>query len=181
MLVDEVLPDWHLSAGSHEHELIQISKKDSSDSVFVDVGAHVGTWSLNLPQFFRQVVVFDPNPDAHRSLLKNLEINQVNNVIAENMALWSNSATPLKLKLYHAPSRSTFLENHPIENEVGGKIGEVMVEAFSFDNYLRSSNKKIGVIKIDVEGSDVENGRDLETPCASLGHRSAYGKKYSID
>jgi|GEM_PF-7072351 len=155
-LVDEVISDWHLPVGGHERGLIKIFKKIKSDSIFVDVGAHVGTWALPLSPFFRKVIAFEPNPLAYKSLLKNVKLNKMNNVIVENMALWNNPTGKLKMVLYNAPSHSTLLKKHPLENVTGDKIGETKVKVTSLDYYLRSDKERIGLIKIDVEGGEVK-------------------------
>ena len=52
---------------------------------FVDVGAHVGTWSKQLSGYYDQVYSFEPNPYNYECFLKNLE--GIENVNSFNVAL----------------------------------------------------------------------------------------------
>jgi FkbM family methyltransferase len=57
------------------------------DSVVVDVGAHIGTFSVLAAGHCGRVVAFEPNPDTYKTLLGNLELNGVGNVVAVSMGV----------------------------------------------------------------------------------------------
>ena len=159
-LLDESSSDWYLASGNHERQLINIFKTPQSTSLFIDIGAHVGTWTLQLAPFFGGIIAFEPNPLACQSLRRNLELNQISNVRVEEIALWSTPVGKMNLVLYCAPAQSTLLPAHPIDNKTN-KIGEIQVVTTSLDAYLDVYLRdikapKIKLIKIDVEGAELE-------------------------
>jgi len=157
--VDDTIPDWHVAVGGHEQELIDLFKLNVNlDSIFVDVGAHVGTWTLQLYPFFQHVVAFEPNPAAYESLKANLKMNDIKNVTVVKMALWNKPIGKMKMSIYASPSHSTLLPVHPIPEDTGERLGEIEVDTTSIDDYLTAhwDNGKIGLIKIDTEGAEVQ-------------------------
>jgi FkbM family methyltransferase len=144
--------DWNLPV-THEYYLVNRFANKKIDTA-VDIGAHVGTWTLRLALFCKRVVAFEPHLLAYKTLLKNLEINRINNVVAENLAVW-NKSKGIKLSLYKYPSHSSPLEKHPMESQTGEKLNEVDVQAISLDDYLKKNDYQIDLIKIDVEGGEV--------------------------
>jgi precorrin-6B methylase 2 len=58
--------------------------------LFVDVGAHVGTWTVRAAKGFRRVMAFEPEPKWNRMLRKNVEANSLGNVEVHNVALSSD-------------------------------------------------------------------------------------------
>jgi hypothetical protein len=61
-----------------------------SGSVFVDVGAHIGRYSLPIAKLVGEnglVIAVEPNPPAFKSLLMGVKLNNLRNVLALNIAL----------------------------------------------------------------------------------------------
>jgi FkbM family methyltransferase len=61
--------------------------------VAIDVGAHVGFWSVDMAKRFAQVFAFEPAPDTYECLIKNTE--QHKNVICANVAIGAESGSCL--------------------------------------------------------------------------------------
>lgn len=59
--------------------------------VAVDIGAHIGTWTLPLAGAFKKVYAFEPHPDNYRCLKANTA--GCNNVEARNVALGEKVGT----------------------------------------------------------------------------------------
>jgi FkbM family methyltransferase len=55
--------------------------------LFVDVGAHIGTWAIRATRTFRQVVAFEPNIEASRILRTTVKINGLSNISVFSAAL----------------------------------------------------------------------------------------------
>lgn len=144
--------DWHLVL-SHENDFMMNFVKEGD--LFIDIGAHVGCWALKLSQFYRKAICFEPNPMAFHALKKNVEINSLNNVVCENLAVGSENKKA-QLTLYTHPSHSTIFEHHPMENHTGPVQGVIDINVIRLDDYILESNDRISLIKIDVEGFEVE-------------------------
>ncbi len=102
--------------------------------LFVDVGAHVGTWAIRAARSFRKVVAFEPNPDNNQILRTNLKLNQLtNNTVIQNAI--SNAVE-------ETSSQSKF--------KTGGSL-ESRTPVRTLDSFgLRPS-----FIKIDTEGDEL--------------------------
>ena len=48
--------------------------------LFLDVGAHIGTWAVRATRSFRHVVAFEPNPRSNRILRTTIEMNRLTNI-----------------------------------------------------------------------------------------------------
>lgn len=115
--------------------LINVSSKDK---IFVDVGAHVGEYSVRMSKYYKHVYAIEPNPRSVMILKKNLELNNVTNVTIIPKACGDKQGI-LQLKL--RGGSSTFLD-------VDQHEGVVNVFVDLLDNMIDYAD----VIKIDVEG-----------------------------
>jgi len=143
------IEDWQLPISSHEENIIK-KFMNKNNGIFIDIGAHAGLWTLKLANFYKKVICFEPNPYAFKVLCKNIKLNNLKNVKAENIAL-SDKKGKIKLYLYKFLSHSSIFEIHPITNEKSR--GFIEVYAIPLDEY--EINEKIGLIKIDTEGSEI--------------------------
>ena len=105
---------------------------------FVDVGAHVGYYTIRMTRRCRKVIVFEPNPKNREVLLKNIELNSLSNVVVYPYAV---GEARYKSRLYLAGSGSTLLEGY-----VKGE--SVEVDVVPLDEVVEYAD----IIKIDVEG-----------------------------
>jgi FkbM family methyltransferase len=78
-------PVWR---AEHDYYLSQTAVLREGDTV-VDVGAHIGVWSIYLAKKFPFIKVYalEPDPKNYACLLENLALNQVTNVVPCRMAL----------------------------------------------------------------------------------------------
>ncbi|MBI3638558.1 FkbM family methyltransferase [Candidatus Wolfebacteria bacterium] len=128
-----------------------------------DIGAHIGVYSL----FFSKavgdngiVIAFEPNLDNYTALLKNLEINNISNVIAQKIALGSGIGE----SKFFVPSSDT--KRGSLNKEFmpkGCNLSILSVPVDSIDNLIKRGLQAPGFIKIDVEGGefDVLKGAEL--------------------
>jgi FkbM family methyltransferase len=135
--------------GYYEPEICSyLLQNIKTDSVFVDVGAHAGYFSLFAVQLARNGAVysFEPEPENCRYIREIKRVNEINNWFVFNQGVGKEEG---QLYFSNGPSSTT------------GKIsetGDFKVDIVSLDEALFAV-EKVDVIKIDVEGF---GGRVLE-------------------
>jgi FkbM family methyltransferase len=146
---------------NYEKELRILSRFSNPDMDAVDVGVYRGVYSYRLSQEFKHVHSFEANPLIYPFLRKNLP-KIIRNISLYNCAL-SNQDGLTKLKI-PIRSKSFFKNNYEELYQLGAasihvnnnfdKFKTIEVEMKKMDNILH--DKKIGFIKIDVEGHEKE-------------------------
>lgn len=123
-----------------------------NNEIVVDIGAHIGTFSIFASRFASVVYAYEPEPDSFRYMKKNIELNGIKNIICENSAVsdkeglcdfWYSTKE-------ETVGHSTSPENRPAA-EYEGKV--ISVEATTLSKII-SKLKKIGFLKIDCEGCE---------------------------
>ena len=71
--------------------------------LFINVGSNAGGYAIPASKNFKQVICLEPNPKVFYELNKNIELNQIKNIKALQMAVWSRKT---KLKLFESKNRS---------------------------------------------------------------------------
>lgn len=111
-----------------------------ANGLFVDVGANVGYFSLALSSKV-PVVAFEPQPELYKLLVRNTGLGH-------NVALSSVSGTAVMPKIRYGD-----------RGNYGGlglgyrsELGTITVETRTLDSY----NLDVGLLKIDVEGHELE-------------------------
>ena len=146
---------------NYEKELSIIDRFADKSKDALDIGVYRGVYSYKLAHNFNLVHSFEPNPLLYPYLNKNLK-KIISNINLYNLALSNgNGETKLKLPLR---SKSIFKNNieelyqlgaasiHP--NNQFENFKEVIVKMKRLDNV--KIDNKIGFIKIDVEGHELE-------------------------
>ena len=146
---------------NYEKELEIIERFTDKSKDALDIGVYRGVYSYKLAQHYNLVHSFEPNPMLFSYLDKNLK-KIIKNINLYNFALSNkNGETKLKLPLR---SKSIFKNNIEELYQLGAasihpknlfkNFKEVLVEIKKLDD-IKISNK-IGFIKIDVEGHELE-------------------------
>ena len=137
-----------------EAELKVLANHLKANSVFIDIGANFGLYSLTASQYISEegsIICFEPFPENYKSLCTNLSLNNLSRVSAENTAIGSETGT---LKLYYN-SKENNLGMVSSKNTQDSDF--VTVNKICIDDYLKSKSlDKITFIKIDVEGFEHE-------------------------
>lgn len=130
--------------------------KPKYGDVFIDVGAHIGKYSLQVAEKVGKeglVIAIEPMPECYEALEENILLNKFNNIIPLNCAAWDKDST---LKLFIGDSTGT----NSIKFNMG--LGHLDVKARALDNLLEEMKvERVEWIKIDVEGSEYEVLRGL--------------------
>ena len=138
---------------THEPWMIKYLKIRNGE-IFVDVGAHIGKYALEIAKENPKsiVIAIEPAKDTFYALLESIRKNGLKNVIALNIAAWD---TNTKVKIFVTEAHegsSAFL--HLAENAGVVRIDEV--DARRLDDIVeRLKLSKIDWVKIDVEGAEL--------------------------
>lgn len=149
--------DW-IGWSGHESTLAPVMEDLLPEgSVFVDVGAHIGRWSLRMSRRASRVWAVEPNPDTMATLKRHLVMNEVTNVTMLACAAWD--------------ARAWLRLNDPNRRTAGGSTQTVMVDDKPGDGAVQAmrldsvgelyEGDRIGLIKMDVEGSDLHALRGM--------------------
>ena len=119
---------------------------------FLDIGAWQGPISMIAQQKSKQCICFEPDPIAYDMLVKNVKLNNFNNIVTVNKAVSNDD--------------SLTIGNH----ELGGggssylrPQNSIKCSTISFSDILQQyklNEDNISVIKIDIEGYECELLKD---------------------
>ncbi len=125
------------------------------NDIVIDIGGHVGFFSLYLAKRFPFVTIytFEPTPHNYRNLVENIKVNGVKNVTAFNKAVTRDGR---KLDMLVHPSNTGGASGqqkdlHLPEHEF------FSAESTTLDGIFREESiEKCKLLKIDCEGSEHE-------------------------
>lgn len=130
---------------------ISLWLKPTKGEVLVDIGTHIGKYTLKTAKVVGDtgmVLAIEANPVNYQVLSKNLKLNNIENVIALNLAAWDQDCT-LKLFVGHVGG------HHSVK--INWNLGSYKVRARAVDDVIKEYEiNKVDWIKIDVEGAEWE-------------------------
>jgi FkbM family methyltransferase len=122
--------------------------------VFVDVGAHVGYYTLLAGKLVGEsgkVVAVEPNPATFARLERDIALNQFKNIVAQKVACTDQETT---LKFFQAPIDNTGTSSINKTNAHEGN--EISVPGVPLDKIIQDLGiKRVDLVKIDVEGAEM--------------------------
>jgi FkbM family methyltransferase len=125
---------------------------ECNGEIFIDVGAHIGKYSIKLGQNkFNKIIALEPNEYNFSLLKKNIVLNSLNNIVAVNKGVYSKKGI---IPFYQYENGDGI---HSIIKTTGER--EITnIEVDTLDNITSEIGimEKIGLIKIDVEGAEPE-------------------------
>lgn len=145
--------DDHLPIMGHEIPIVNIAKAVfPQDGVFIDIGAHVGLYALELASKASQVIAFEANELTYHKLIANLQLNELEDrVTPVNRAVWDESALLEMIDPKGKDAGGSTL-CRPIEDE---KSYTPKTSADRLDRLLKPYDlSRVDLIKIDVEGAE---------------------------
>ncbi|WP_296801373.1 FkbM family methyltransferase [uncultured Methanobrevibacter sp.] len=131
-----------LSKGDMEY----IKNKD-----IIDAGAFTGDTSLPLSKrTTKNVYAFEPFKDSFEILKKNIDDNNIENIIPVNKSLGNING-----------ERSLFLSGNNVQGITSDATlrnydNEIKVEETTIDTFVEENNLEVGFITIDVEGAEMD-------------------------
>ncbi len=144
-----------INDGIYEWPLIQWCEQFSNtDKIFVDIGAHIGTYAIHLSSHFNEVHAFEAMPLTYYNLCGSIALNNKNNIRPHNIALGNlqNNGQTKKLYQFTSDGGGTTLDDNVL-NHMGQPTVIHQVQVRSLDSYGLTN---VGFMKIDVEGWEIE-------------------------
>ena len=140
-------------SGREGHQMRLFAEAVRPGGLVVDVGAYLGLLTLRAARLGAQVIAFEPNPRTLPFLEENIALNGAQDrveVVPRAVAAEPGTRT---FYLYEGGDTSS-LHRQP------GTRGEVQVECVVPDDVI--GEREVDVIKIDVEGGEIEALAGLE-------------------
>jgi FkbM family methyltransferase len=120
----------------------------------IEVGAHVGSWTLGLSRLFRHVVGFEPQPENRSYLQDNLKRAKAINVTVYPKAVTSKIGQQFLISTGQDTRNSGQAHLMP---RVAANQNGIPVECMRLDDLtLNASINRVDAIKIDVEGMELD-------------------------
>lgn len=124
-----------------------LTKHLDKDGVFLDIGAHMGYYSLYMLPLVKAVYAFEPDPRARAWLTRNL--SPYSNALIVPVAVGARSGRATYV-LAPVPETSHLSSGFVSERNVQE------VDVVTIDEFVARSNLRVTAIKIDVEGFDFD-------------------------
>lgn len=139
---------------SYQQDIYDLAMKyipPTSRNVFVDVGAHVGIFTLRAAPMFGEVHSFEPMPSTYSCLKRNVE--EAEDSPKWNVSLYNHgiSAEPKQIKItWNALNTGNSI---PTNDMSTFEEGDYFIEAVDLDYF---NFQTLNLMKIDVEGFELE-------------------------
>jgi FkbM family methyltransferase len=133
-----------------KQEILNLRALADEKTIFIDVGANIGAYSLLLKDKVKAVYAFEAHPETAKLCRKNFALNHIEPHYVINMAV-SSDLNPIMLT-NHTGGDPT---NHRAMNETHG----IQVPATTLDHFIENSGFDEDlkyIIKVDVEGFEHE-------------------------
>jgi FkbM family methyltransferase len=124
-----------------------LDKEVKNDDVIVDVGAHIGVYTIPLAKRATKVIAFEPHPKTSEMLDKSIKLNQLHNVM-----LIKKSVGNLKGKTLYSLSTVPMLSGITIP--VGLVHSTIETQSIDLDTAL-AMESRVDWLIIDVESFEV--------------------------
>lgn len=148
----------------HEESTTELFKKVvKEDNVVVDLGANIGYFTLLAARLVGKkgkVYAFEPEPKNYDYLIKNIKLNDYENIVALQKAVSDKKG---KTKLFICPydtGHHTINQHEGIEAYKQGRVIDdkkdfIEIETITLDEFFEGEEESIDFIKIDVEGAEM--------------------------
>lgn len=131
-----------------------------ANSIALDVGANIGNHSCYFSKYFDSVISFEPNPGTAMLMRANLLLNNITNVSVQEIGLSDQKRELPFLQDNENLGGSGFKDSQPTGSPKGRYLGVDQGDIVL--NRLSIRNKKIALIKLDVEGHEYPALKGLE-------------------
>jgi len=137
--------------GTYEYLASKILQKELKDArLFIDVGAHVGYYTLLASKIAKEVIALEPDPFNYKLLRINLRINGISNAYALNIAASNYTGTGIFASIKNIGKLLAQKSN------LDNNINKIKIRVVKLDDLLLKIGKNPDVMKIDVEGSEMQ-------------------------
>jgi len=150
LLGDEVGEGLRRRGCTERETLNAITSHLNKDSVFFDLGAHIGQYTLMASPLCRAVHSFEPVPVTFELLHRNVQANGLANVFANHCAVSDRSGD---VTIYEGDVSNMDRSSLRPPAYTSGK--SFVVPSLTLDAYVREHGDVPDLIKIDVEGAEI--------------------------
>jgi len=136
-----------------EYNILKIFNDNlKKEDILFDIGAYIGLYSIVAAKTITQGLIhaFEPDPTAYKILKDTINLNKIKNINAIPLALSNN------ISMKYLSSKDFGNTGSQIHDAIMPYNQNVIVETSTLDNYCESINIKPSVIKLDVEGHELE-------------------------
>lgn len=117
-----------------------------SDEVWLDVGAHIGSFACRIAPHVKRVVCIEPHPDNVEVLRKNIELNGLENVSVHELAVTADGARDEMLRVSRGSWGHSLLKTSRLPGIQVGTVG--------LPNVMQLTGATR--VKMDCEGSEIQ-------------------------
>jgi FkbM family methyltransferase len=131
--------------------------RPTAGQTVVDVGAHVGYYSIRAASLGAHVVSIEPNPSTAAALRANVRLNHLENVRVEQVALGSSAGSALLEVPEIWDGRASFHPGWASGGRADTRLTPLPVRVVTLDNLMGANPPpSVDWLLIDVEGSELE-------------------------
>lgn len=142
----------------HEEGLEQVFK--NCRGIFLDIGAHIGKWSVVAGRTAEKIYAFEPTPETYGYLMENVRLNELSKIITPVNKGVSSHKGELKFEISATNSSMSKIVQDTPEN-----ANSIRIETLAIDDFLKEKTiapERIELVKIDVEGHEFEVLKGME-------------------
>ncbi len=146
-----------LIKGIWEPALAEIISSFLNDGeAVIDIGANIGASSIPLAKKYKNsyFYLFEPHPSIFEDLIENIKNNSLSNCTATCAAV-SNSNSEITFYAQKDSNKNMGLSSTRLNEDIGD-YEKVKTKSIRIDEHFLNSKIRIGIIKIDTQGSEFE-------------------------
>jgi len=119
------------------------------ESVFFDVGAYTGPYSLYLSRFVRRIHAFEPFPPTAERFRRNMELNRITNVSLHEIGLGSENG---EIPFYAETDQNAGASSFAPDSRAARRAAPISLPLRRGDDLPAEVTARLDLLKIDVEG-----------------------------
>jgi len=146
---------FHYRSGSDDMEIVKevfdgcYSIEIKGKNIAIDIGGHIGSFSIMNSSKFNQIYTFEPNEESYELLRANLYLNKIKNVKTSMKAIYKEKCKKRLSISPYSTGASGIVGNEPTRS--------VEVQCITLQSFMdKKKIKKIDLLKIDCEGSEYD-------------------------
>ncbi len=144
--IENFIDYWVFMDGLYEKDWVERVRPLVKNKILVEVGANIGVYTLSLFKDASFVYAFEPEEENYRRLVNNVKKNRIKNIKVIKKAVADKSKNVTLFLSQDSGSHSLRLSS-----KIKSKI-----KAVTIDSYFANKKLDIGLIIIDVEGSEFD-------------------------
>ena len=152
-LYDEL--SWEiLTSGKYENDYLEVAIQflkniqNFNFDYFIDVGANIGTTAINMHNYFNKIISIEANPRTYKIL-------ELNTREIKNISLFEFAISDKEKSMRLTYDNGSFAGAHIVKDKIDQNKPFKIVNGTSLDKLLSKIDKTSMVIKLDIEGEEL--------------------------